>query len=161
MAFPDNTPALKVILDQNPAPVDEQDFQRWMLYFLNAINTAAGGGATTPMPYGAAGTQVMSTALEASHILKASAGKLHALTVFNSKASAQFILIMDSATLPVDGAVTLLYPPIPIAAATTLVLDLPHPITAAAGIVVCNSSTGTFSKTIGSADCAFWAQVTA
>lgn len=104
-------------------------------------------------------TQVISTALEASHILKASAGQLVGLTVFNSKASAQFILILNSATLTGDGAVTLLYPPIPIAAASILVLDLPSPVVASAGITVCNSSTGSFTKTIGSADCAFYAQV--
>ena len=104
-------------------------------------------------------TQVVSTALEASHVLKASAGQLVELSVFNSKASAQFILILNSATLTADGAVTLLYPPIPIAAVSLVVLDIPAPIVASAGITVCNSSTGSFTKTIGSADCAFYAQV--
>ena len=104
-------------------------------------------------------TQVVSTALEASHVLKASAGQLVQLSVFNSKATAQFILLINSATLPADGAVTLLYPPIPIGAASLLVLDLPAPLVASTGIVVCNSSTGTFTKTIGSADIAVYAQV--
>jgi hypothetical protein len=35
----------------------------------------------------------------------------------------------------------------------------PAPLVASAGIVVCNSSTGSFTKTIGSADCAFFGQV--
>lgn len=104
-------------------------------------------------------TQVLSTAFEASKVLKASAGQIKQLTVFNSKASAQFILLMNSATVPGDGAVTLLFPPIPIAAGTILVLDFPSPLVASTGIAVCNSSTGTFTKTIGSADCAFYAQV--
>lgn len=104
-------------------------------------------------------TQVISTALEASHILKASPGQLVQLSVFNSKASAQFILVLNSTTLTADGAVTLLYPPIPIPAATLIVLDFSAPIVASTGIVVCNSSTGSFTKTIGSADCAFYAQV--
>lgn len=104
-------------------------------------------------------TQVVSTALETSHVLKASPGQLVQLSVFNSKASAQFILVMNSTTVPADGAVTLLYPPIPIAAATLLVLDLPAPLVASVGISVSNSSTGTFTKTIGSADCAFYAQI--
>lgn len=104
-------------------------------------------------------TQVVSTALEASKVLKASAGQLVHLSVFNSKASAQFILIMNSATVTGDGAVTLLYPPIPIAAATLLVLDFPAPLAASIGISISNSSTGSFTKTIGSADCAFYAQI--
>lgn len=128
------------------------------------VNTSGGGTATAPstsvqtvqLP---AVTQVVSTALEASKVLKASAGQIRQLTVFNSKASAQFILLMNSATLPADGPVTLLFPPIPIAAASLLVLDFLAPLVASIGIVACNSSTGTFSKTIGSADCAFYGQV--
>jgi hypothetical protein len=104
-------------------------------------------------------TQVVSTALEASHVLKASAGSLKHLSIFNSKASAQFILLMNSATVPADGAVTLLHPPIPIAAASLVVIDFLAPLTASTGISVSNSSTGTFTKTLGSADCAFYAQV--
>lgn len=104
-------------------------------------------------------TQTVSTAFEASRVLKSSAGQLIQLSIFNSKASAQFILLMNATSLPSNGAVTLLYPPIPIAAATLLVLDLPAPLVASIGIVVCNSSTGSFTKTIGSADCAFYAQV--
>lgn len=103
-------------------------------------------------------TEVMSTAFEASKILKNAAGQLVELSVFNS-GPAQFLLLMNSATLPGDGAVSLLYPPIPIPAATLLVLDLPAPLKGSAGIVICNSSTGTFTKTIGAADCAFYAQV--
>lgn len=110
-----------------------------------------------PRPYRA---EVRSTALEASHVLKDRPGELTHLTVFNSKGTAQFIQLIDAAALPSDGAVRLLYPPIPIAAGALVVLDFSgNPLSAAVGIVVCNSSTGTFSKTIGSADCAFYAQV--
>ena len=103
-------------------------------------------------------TTVMSTALEASKVLKTSAGNLYKLSVFNS-GGAQFILIMDAAALPSNGAVTLLYPPIPIAAAGSLFLELRSPIKSTKGIVVANSSTGTFSLTIGGTDCAFHAQI--
>ncbi len=133
---------------------------------VGANGVIVGGSGTALTPSTAAltaqrpaVTQVVSTALEASHVLKASAGQLVQLSVFNSKASAQYILVMNSATLPGDGAVTLLYPPIPIGAASLLVLDLPAPLVASTGITVCNSSTGSFTKTIGSADCAFYAQV--
>lgn len=103
-------------------------------------------------------TQVISTALEASKVLKAEPGQLVQLSVFNSGA-AQFLLLMNATTLPADGAVSLLFPPIPIAAASLLVLDLPAPLVASTGIVICNSSTGSFTKTIGSANCAFYAQI--
>lgn len=111
-------------------------------------------------PNGTVATSVMSTALEASRVLKGAAGKLHSISVFNSKASAQFILIMDAATVPADGAVTLLEVPIAIAAGATVKIDYARPLIASAGICVCNSSTGSFTKTIGSADCVFRAQVT-
>lgn len=100
-----------------------------------------------------------SIALEASKVLKDGPGELVSLTVFNSKGSAQFIQIINAAALPANGAVDLLYPPIPIAANTLLTLTFPEPLVASKGIVVCNSSTGTFSKTIGSADCAFHASI--
>ena len=144
MPFPDETPTIATILDQEPAPVDSQHFARHMMAF------AAFGKPTTT---------VMSAALEASRVLKSSAGKLHTIAIFNSKASAQFILLMDSDTVPSDGAVTLLYPPIPIAAGTLVQLDLSSIVQATNGIAVCNSSTGTFTKTVGSADCVFLAQI--
>ena len=103
--------------------------------------------------------EVKSAALASSLILKDGRGFISQLHVFNSKGSAQFILLIDSPTLPADGPVTLLYPPIPIAANTLLQLNFVKAIEAKAGIVVCNSSTGTFSKTIGSADCAFYARI--
>jgi len=107
----------------------------------------------------AAATTVKSTALEASHVLKASAGGLVSVGIYNTKASAQFILIMDSSTVPADGAVTLLYPPINIPAAGNAHLNFTTPLSAANGIAICNSSTGTFTKTVGSADCVFTAEV--
>lgn len=103
-------------------------------------------------------TTVVSTALEASHVLKNGAGKLVSLHVYNS-GSAQFILIMNSTTVPADGAVTLLYPPIAIPATSNISLTFPVPLTASTGISVANSSTGTFTKTVGSANCVFTAQV--
>jgi hypothetical protein len=102
---------------------------------------------------------VKSTALEASHVLLAKGGQLVSLHVYNTSVSEQFILIMDSATVPANGAVTLLYPPIRLPAASLLILPFPVPLKAGRGISVCNSSTGTFTKTIGSADCMFVAQV--
>ena len=132
--------------------------QDTLLAKVPAFGTAAAPSANVITTQRPAVTQVVSTALEASHVLKASAGQLVQLSVFNSGA-AQFILIMNSTTVPADGAVTLLYPPIPIGAASMIVLDLPAPVVASTGIAVCNSSTGTFTKTVGGSDCVFYAQV--
>lgn len=107
----------------------------------------------------AAITEVRSTALEASHVLKASAGKLVQLTINNTAASTQYYLLMNSATVPGNGAVTLLFPPIPVAANTICVIDFPTPLVASTGIAICNGPNNSFTKAIGSADSIFYAQV--
>lgn len=94
-----------------------------------------------------------SSALEASHVIKGSAGTLGQLSVTDT--TAEYILIIDSATLPANGAVTLLYPPIPVGANTVTMINFSIPLQATNGIVVCNSSTGTFTKTIGGSTCIF------
>lgn len=100
-----------------------------------------------------------STALEAGRVLKASAGSLVSLNVHSTAASIQFILIMNSATVPVDGAVSLLLPPIRIPANSDIMLEFNIPLAASTGISVSNSSTDTFTKTAGGANCIFSAQV--
>jgi hypothetical protein len=117
------------------------------------------GLSATLFPVAGKAGEVRSTAFEASHVISATgAVQLNRLDVFNSKGTAQFILIMNASSLPADGAVTLLYPPIPIAANQLLTLTFPRSLKASTGIVVCNSSTGTFTKTIGSADIALYAE---
>lgn len=133
--------------------------QALILTKLPAVGTSTTPSANVITAQRPAVTQVVSTALEASHVLKASAGQLVELSIFNGSVSAQFILVMNSTTVPANGAVTLLYPPIPIAAGALVVLDMPAPIVASTGISISNSSTGSFTKTIGSADCIFYAQV--
>jgi hypothetical protein len=113
--------------------------------------------AGNPLPVTPAGlvtgSTVHSTAYEASHVLKASAGKLMSLTVYNSNASAQFIQVHDAASLPADSTVPVLVLSVP--GLTTAVFDIPATgLPCSTGIVVCNSSTGP-TKTIGSADCFF------
>lgn len=103
-------------------------------------------------------TQVVSTVLERAKILKGGPGQLVQLSVFNS-GPAQFILLANQASIAGDGALPLLFPPIPIAAGQLLVLDLPAPLVASTGITVHNSTTGTFTKTSGADDCIFYAQV--
>lgn len=104
--------------------------------------------ATTNAP-----SNATTTAYAASLIIKASAGTVYSITGYNSKTSAQFIQLHDSATLPADAAVpkVIFYVP----AQSNFAFDLtPYGRSFAAGIVVCNSSTGP-TKTIGSADCWF------
>jgi hypothetical protein len=99
-----------------------------------------------------------SVAYEESRIVKASAGRLFGFSGFNSKASAQFILIFDSATLPADTAV----PVSVISVATVANFSVEygdHGRAFTNGIVICNSSTGP-TKTIGAADTWFDCQYT-
>ena len=93
--------------------------------------------------------QATTTAYAASLIVKAAKGKLLGITGYNSKGSAQFIQVHDSATLPADTAVPKVV--IAVAASSSFSLEFSKGRDFANGIVICNSSTGP-TKTIGSAD---------
>lgn len=93
----------------------------------------------------------------ASLIVRAAPRKLVSIRVHSFKISPQYILVMDSTTLPANGAVTLLCPPIKVLADDYREIKFEVPVAASAGIVVCNSSTAP-SKTIGAADCIFTVQ---
>ena len=97
-----------------------------------------------------------STAYVASQIILASSGHLFGVTGYNSKGSAQFIQLHDSATLPADTGVPVVVFYVPASSPFSLSFGEKgrH---FAVGIVICNSSTGA-TKTLGSADCWFDAQ---
>jgi hypothetical protein len=126
----------------------------------NTSVTVTGTIATNESPDGTstyAPTNATSTAYEASHVIKGSAGVLFAVTGFNSSASDQFIQIHDASVLPANG----------VAPVITFLLRASRNFSIsfggkfgrffATGIVICNSSTGP-TKTIGASDCWFDAQ---
>ncbi len=98
-----------------------------------------------------------SAALAAGLQVAAQASVLAGVTGYNSKGSAQFIQIHDSATTPADTAVPVFS--MVVAAAANFSADFGvYGMTFVNGVYVCNSSTAP-TKTIGSADCQFFARV--
>lgn len=86
-----------------------------------------------------------------SKVSKASAGTFYGLVGYNSKTSAQFIQIFDSATVPADTTAPKFIIPVP--ASSIFAFDTGRfGVVMANGISWSNSSTAP-TKTIGSADC--------
>ena len=120
------------------------------------VEIVAAAAVGTPADINGCPLNSTSVAYEASRLVKAGPGVLTGFSGYNSKASAQFILVFASATLPADGAVPVLVITAPTAANFSYDPGIygrafPH------GVYITNSSTGP-TKTIGSADCWFDAQ---
>lgn len=98
-----------------------------------------------------------STALEASSISKASAGNFYqAFGVIDSTATTDtyYVQILDSATLPADGAVTHLVTPVPVehtnGTESTFNIQPELPVAASSGIVIVLSTTLVTKTIVGS-----------
>jgi len=97
-----------------------------------------------------------STALEASAIIKSTAGTLYSVTGYNDNAVAQFIQLHDASSLPADGGVPKIV--LVVGAKENFYYDLGEiGRWFSTGVIVCNSTTAA-TKTIGAANCWFDAQ---
>lgn len=158
------------ILKAEDAPHVSGDSGVQMLAVRNDAGTTFGAdGDYTPTAAGAGGNAFVSlvptpatgwvaatsrsTALEASRIVKASAGKAFRISALNTNAAARWLHLFNSATLPADTTVPAMS--IPMAAGAFVIVDLGQfGEYLSAGIVVCNSTTAA-AKTIGAADTLF------
>jgi hypothetical protein len=134
------------------------------------------GAAVTTVPTGAPGQALaflQSTAAEASHVFKTTPGNLYAFGA-TSSASAGYILLIDSTTVPNDGALTSCgttnvagclkwCAPIPSGSAASVFagfqLSPGPPMPFVNGVVAVFSSTGCSTKTLGATSVFFEAQV--
>lgn len=126
--------------------------KRLALALLASMLCVASAGAQSPLqcvvPYNAGAAPVISAATEGSHILKASPGCLLAAYA-TTGATAGYLMIFNSATVPADGAVTpqnCIYIP----ATTSIALNwAPQPPEwYSTGISAAFSTTGCFTKTL-------------
>jgi hypothetical protein len=115
-------------------------------------------GTAHAAPLGNPIVSVQSAATEGSHVLKASAGLLNGFNATNTGGSAGYVLLIDSATVPADGAVTPKFCYALPAASTTGASWISYPAPFNNGIVIVFSTSGCFTKAI-SANAFFSAQV--
>jgi hypothetical protein len=90
---------------------------------------------------------INSASAEGSHIFKTTSGNLFGFSV-TTGATAGYVLVFNSATVPADGAVTPVACYVAPASNTLGVAFTPVPLTLSNGIVLVFSTSGCFTKTI-------------
>lgn len=138
----------------NPTTIAATQSGTWTTQPGNTANTTPWLNTPTPVvsPLSSSSPgNITSSAYEASHVVKASAGVLYSIACYNSKASAQFVLVFNSTTVPADAAVANAVP-LYCPATSNCALDYgQYGKYFSTGISWSNSSTSP-TKTIGSAD---------
>lgn len=113
----------------------------FLLIFLSLSFPALAGPIGNPI------TSIQSAAAEGSHILKAAQGYLNGFSA-TTGAAAGYVMLIDSATVPADGAVTPKFC-YQVPANTTISETWgAYPAVFNNGIVIVFSTTGCFTKTI-------------
>ena|SRR5687767_9802269 len=136
-------------------PGNTKGVNRASIPFVIPINADGSATGTPSSESGSAPTNATQAALAASAVIKATAGNLYGLSGYNSGPE-QFIQLHDAASLPADAAVPVHNIIVP--AISNFSIDFGvYGMAFATGIVVCNSSTAE-TKTIGAADCQFFAR---
>lgn len=93
------------VMADNPFPVTQSG--TWTVQPGNTANTTPWLMTQIPSAASAAAiTPVVSASVEASHVLKASAGNLYGLSATTSLTSAWYLLLYNATSAPADGAVT-------------------------------------------------------
>ena len=117
-----------------------------------APGKVGGGVVIGPSPSAGAGiTPVVSTSAEGSHVLKATPGNLYSVYATNLTATAGFLVVLNSTSVPGDGAITPLEcVPLPANGGVGLNYSPGPPAVYSTGITaVITSAVTCFTKTTG------------
>lgn len=118
-----------------------------VMYMVQPTAASAQSTTTITSQVPPTSTRANSTALEASRVIKPSAGQLYSVQIYNGGTSAFYVQLFDSTTVPADGTAPV-SPPLKVMPDTTVAMDVPViGMNFTTGIAVAASSTPT-TKTV-------------